>query len=85
MYKHFKALPVDRNEDGSVIEGLVPPENEAVRCLKISPDGKTMASGDLDGNIRIYDLTQSDDIKLLKLIEAHDREVICLAYSPNLT
>ena len=50
----------------------------------MSPDGKNLASGDRDGNIRIYDLIDANDIKLQKLIEAHDREVICLAYSPNM-
>jgi WD40 repeat protein len=58
---------------------------EEIRCMKVSPDGKNLASGDRDGNIRIYDLSDANDIKLQKLIEAHDREVICLAYSPNMT
>jgi mitogen-activated protein kinase binding protein 1 len=53
--------------------------------MKVSPDGKNLASGDRDGNIRIYDLRDANDIKLQKLIDAHEREVICLAYSPNIT
>ena len=57
---------------------------EEIRCMKVSPDGTTLASGDRDGNIRIYDLSDANDIQLRKLIEAHDREVICLAYSPSI-
>jgi WD40 repeat protein len=52
--------------------------------MRVSPDGKNLASGDRDGNIRIYDLNDVNDIKLQRLIEAHDREVICLAYSPDM-
>ena len=82
-FSHFKTPAVSRNEDGSAIAEEAEQHEEAIRCLKISPDGKTLASGDVDGNIRIYDLTIADDIKLVKLIYAHNREIICLAYSPS--
>ena len=39
-----------------------------------------MASGDWVGNIRIHSLTQQD-IEEVKVIEAHDKEIISLAYS----
>jgi WD40 repeat protein len=58
---------------------------DSLRCLKISPDGSHLASGDQLGNIRIHDLeknTETGDIEEVKLIPAHDNEVICLAYSP---
>ncbi|XP_072381663.1 mitogen-activated protein kinase-binding protein 1 isoform X2 [Diabrotica undecimpunctata] len=49
-----------------------------VRCIRISPDGKHLASGDRAGNIRIHDLSSMrEDCK----IEAHDAEVLCLEYS----
>lgn len=35
------------------------------------------------GNIRIYEICGTK-IEQIKLIEAHDHEVICLAYSPAL-
>jgi WD40 repeat protein len=85
-FAHFKAPPVDTEEDGSAMEPSGEPEIiEAIRCIKVSPDGATLAAGDLEGNIRIYDLTEAEDVKLVKLIEAHDKEIICLAYSPNLS
>ena len=79
---HFKAPPIDKKEDGTPLDITAEPVIvEAIRCIKVSPDGKTLAAGDQEGNIRIYDLTAAEDIKLVKLIEAHDKEIICLAYS----
>lgn len=49
-----------------------------VRCIKISPDLKHLASGDRNGNIRIYNLATC---KLIQCIEAHEMEVLCLEYS----
>lgn len=55
---------------------------DAIRCVKISPDGKNLACGDWIGNIRIYDLSKPNEVEFVKLLEAHDNEVICLAFSP---
>lgn len=49
-----------------------------VRCLKISPDGKHLSTGDRSGNINVKDLASQKD---LCKIEAHDSEVLCLEYS----
>ncbi|KAL0123431.1 hypothetical protein PUN28_005746 [Cardiocondyla obscurior] len=49
-----------------------------VRSIKVSPDGKHLASGDRSGNIRIHDISSLEE---LCLIEAHDAEVLCLEYS----
>lgn len=57
---------------------------DAIRCVKVSPNGKTLACGDWLGNIRVYDLTSPDTIEQLRLIEAHNMEVICLAFSPQI-
>ena len=48
------------------------------RCLKISPGGEHLATGDRNGNIRVYDLSTLESICL---IEAHDGEVLYLQYS----
>jgi WD40 repeat protein len=42
------------------------------RCIKISPHGRHLATGDRNGNIRIYDLSTLDSICM---IEAHIAEV----------
>ncbi|XP_021926195.1 mitogen-activated protein kinase-binding protein 1 isoform X3 [Zootermopsis nevadensis] len=49
-----------------------------VRSIRISPDGKHLASGDRAGNIRIHEL---HNLQELCRIEAHDAEVLCLEYS----
>ncbi|CAF0798616.1 unnamed protein product [Didymodactylos carnosus] len=48
------------------------------RCLKISPDGLSIAIGDRNGNIRIFDLIL---LKQKFIIEAHDSEVLSIDYS----
>jgi WD40 repeat protein len=84
-YDHLKAQHLTRLEDGTSV-----PSDEhkkyfysemcnAIRCCRISPDGQEMACGDFYGNLRIYDLVSN---KLKHFIEAHNNEVICLAYSP---
>ncbi|KAF7987924.1 hypothetical protein HCN44_003787 [Aphidius gifuensis] len=49
-----------------------------VRSIRVSPDGKNLASGDRSGNIRIHDINTLDE---QCLIEAHDAEVLSLEYS----
>ncbi|XP_069943226.1 uncharacterized protein Wdr62 isoform X3 [Cherax quadricarinatus] len=49
-----------------------------VRCIRVSPDGKHLASGDRAGNIRVHELQFLDE---LCKIEAHDAEVLSLEYS----
>lgn len=87
-FEHLKAGPVDRAEDGTPLpaddqKGVVFRElTDAIRCVRVSPDGNELACGDWNGNIRIYDLTNPQLIEQKKLIEAHDLEVISLSYSP---
>ena len=57
-----------------------PTSTSGVRCLAISADNKHIASGDRQGNIRIHDLAS---FSLLDYKEAHDSEVLSLAYAPG--
>ena len=50
------------------------------RCLRINPDGLSMAIGDRHGNIRIINMESFQQIALL---EAHDSEVLSVDYSPS--
>ena len=67
-YDNFKALPPDRVEDGSPIpvddqQGIMFREmSDAIRCVKVSPEGRYLACGDWYGNLRIYDLTNPTQI-----------------------
>jgi WD40 repeat protein len=53
---------------------------DSIRCIKVSPDGKELASGDEVGNIRINSL-ESETLAQKRFLESHDSEVISLAYS----
>ncbi|TRY85153.1 hypothetical protein DNTS_006348 [Danionella cerebrum] len=53
-----------------------------IRVLAISPDGQHLAAGDRSGNLRIFGLQFMDE---LQKIEAHDSEVLCLAFSTTQT
>ena len=48
------------------------------RCLKLSPDGQSLATGDRNGNIRIYDTYSFESVCM---IEAHEGEILYLQYS----
>ncbi|KAH9499537.1 Mitogen-activated protein kinase-binding protein 1, partial [Bulinus truncatus] len=49
-----------------------------VRSIRVSPDGCDLASGDRQGNIRVYDMQYLNE---KKSVEAHDSDVMCLEYS----
>ncbi|CAG5129690.1 unnamed protein product, partial [Candidula unifasciata] len=49
-----------------------------VRSLCVSPDGAQLASGDRQGNIRIYNM---QDLSEKTCVEAHESDVMCLQYS----
>ena len=57
-------------------------QRNGVRCIRISPNGKHLASGDRSGNIRVHELQFMDE---LCKIEAHDAEVFtkCKVFTPD--
>ncbi|XP_026119203.1 WD repeat-containing protein 62-like isoform X2 [Carassius auratus] len=61
-------------------EGASQDGKSGIRVLEISPDGQLLAAGDRSGNLRIFGLHFMDE---LQKIEAHDSEVLCLAFSPT--
>jgi WD40 repeat protein len=50
------------------------------RCMRIHPDGLSLAIGDRNGNIRILDL---HTFKQAALVEAHDSEVLSVDYGQS--
>jgi WD40 repeat protein len=83
---HIKEKPADAaavsNGDGAggkdgKEQQAVYDQRNGVRCIRISPDGRHLASGDRAGNIRVHELQFMDE---LCKIEAHDAEVLCLEY-----
>ncbi|KAM8793965.1 WD repeat-containing protein 62 [Eudromia elegans] len=55
-----------------------PDSKSGVRVLRISPDGRYLASGDRGGTLRIHELRFMQEVAK---VEAHDSEVLCLEYS----
>ncbi|CAN8009058.1 unnamed protein product [Ixodes pacificus] len=68
---------VDFQGDNDKVDTTYDGKN-GVRCLRVSPDGRHLASGDRSGNIRIYNV---EGLREVCKIEAHDSEVLCLEYS----
>jgi len=69
-------------------ESLVPPDERPVggktatdpllRCVRASPDGRHLATGDVKGNLWVYDVST---LRQAAMMEAHDSEILCLEYS----
>ena len=53
-----------------------------VQTLALSPDGKVLASGHVDGKLRLW---QADNGKLLRILQGHSQRIATrgLAFSPN--
>lgn len=49
-----------------------------LRCMRLSPDCRHICTGDLYGNLRLYD---SVTLKPVLVQAAHDNEVLCIDYS----
>jgi len=90
-YEVFKAKPQDRNEEGQPVTAEADGEadevlirrsqdiEQAIRCLRLSPDGRHLACGDWHGNVRIHNL-EHPNLEEVKCIEAHENEVLSLDY-----
>ncbi|KAM9777987.1 mitogen-activated protein kinase-binding protein 1 [Neosynchiropus ocellatus] len=54
------------------------PGRAGIRTLRVSPDGRHLASGDRTGVLRIHEL---DSLEEIMNVQAHDSEVLCLEFS----
>ncbi|XP_053700967.1 mitogen-activated protein kinase-binding protein 1 isoform X1 [Synchiropus splendidus] len=64
---------------GSAAEALQGEQGRSgVRTLRVSPDGRHLASGDRGGVLRIHSL---DSLEEILNVQAHDSELLCLEFS----
>ncbi len=71
--------------DAQEIRRVLPGNKSALRSLAFSPDGTHIASGCLNGEIRIFDITlaRNEKAKEPRTLKDHDGRVFSLAYSPD--
>jgi WD40 repeat protein len=56
--------------------------SKTIRSIKFSPNGKFLASASFDGTIGIWILVDGK-YDSLQILEGHDNEVKCVAWSPD--
>src|SRR4051812_40032578 len=54
--------------------------NVCVGALAFSPDGKTLAAGDIEGTVRLWDAGTGGEVRCLK---GHTSSLNSVAYSPD--
>jgi WD40 repeat protein len=67
---------------GGMEGGLAPPDGpaNAVTCVALTPDGRTLATGSQDRAIRLWDVATGHERAALR---GHSKEVTCLAFSAD--
>jgi len=55
--------------------------NKYINCMEYSPQGTLIASGDIDGAVRVFDATSKELVG--KPYSNHGRGVKCIKFSPD--
>lgn len=75
-FKHFKDLPIP----GEIQQQATNLSKDGiVRCVAVSSDARFVACGDLEGNLRVYNI-EAKDYPRVAFIEAHNSEILSLDF-----
>lgn len=71
-FRHFKDLPIagEFQQNRTMVS-----KDGIVRCVTVSSDGRMVACGDLEGNLRVYNI-ELKDYPRIAFIEAHNGEIL---------
>ncbi|MBF0360401.1 MAG: hypothetical protein HQK49_05280 [Oligoflexia bacterium] len=72
-------LNLDNGKNVNTLKG----HNERIRDIKLSPDGKYLASGSDDQTIKLWNVEDPVNAKLIKSLEGHTDKIINIEFSPN--
>ncbi len=77
-YPHFTVFLIDP-QSGTILQSLEG-HTDDVLSVDISPNGQQIASGSLDGTVKVWDMTSGD---LLQTLFGHDGGVTAVSFSNN--
>ncbi|KAK9761218.1 hypothetical protein K7432_014039, partial [Basidiobolus ranarum] len=80
VINQYQPMISENSEDWGEVTSTVPKihSSRAIRSIRISPDGRYLASGDKEGNLRIYDLLSMEQVVYQ---EAHNGDILTIDFS----
>jgi WD40 repeat protein len=80
-FKDLRAMAVcvDPHVAGGAADGAQAQSSGGIRCVKVSPDGRRVVSGDRMGNLRVHSLANGN-LQMETFLEAHDAEILALDF-----
>jgi len=74
------ALKIWDSATGKSLCDIKAPENSSFQCLAVAPDGKSIATGNDDGHVWLWDIASAKPVRHFK---AHECRVTSVSYTAN--
>jgi len=68
---------------GQLVDTVLDPGGKAVNSVAFSPDGKTLATGDANGSINLWDIATGNTSAIMTDPASGDQGVGAVAFSPD--
>jgi WD40 repeat protein/DNA-binding SARP family transcriptional activator len=72
--------PTGGRPDGRLHRSKIPGHGRAIWAAAFSPDGRTLATGDGQGNVIVWDVSEG---RAIETLEGHDDAITFLAFGPD--